>query len=54
LVGTPVSASSMMRRGASANNGAGRGSLGEPHVPAALLDGLNDLIGHLLAGNVDH
>jgi hypothetical protein len=30
------------------------GSLGEPHVPAALPYGLNDLVSDLLAGYLDH
>lgn len=29
-------------------------SLGDPHVPATLLYGLDDFVGHLLAGDVNH
>ena len=51
--GTPVSSSSVVRRGASHNMGEEGGSLREPHVPSALLYGLDDLVGHFLAGDVD-
>jgi len=36
-----------------AQHGEEGGSLREPHVPSALLYGLDDLVGHFLAGDVD-
>ncbi len=51
--GTPVSAHSVILRGASTSIAVAGAAFGESHMTLALLHGLDDVSGHLLPGDVD-